>query len=373
MEAPAFDADRTGMERAIAVAWTARRSVTPRPWVGAVVVPAGGDPGGGDVFVGATDGRTGRHAEVVALEAAGPAADGGTLYCTLEPCAHHAVTPPCAEAIVAAGVARVVVGVEDPDPRVAGQGLAWLRRNGVHTEVGCAVDEVTAQLAPYLHHRRTGRPWVVLKWAATLDGRVAAADGTSQWITSPEARADAHELRADSDAVLVGAGTVRADDPALTVRLSGWESVTDDGPGDRRQPLRVVLGTAPKGARVRPALEHDGPLEDLLDELGRRGVVQLLVEGGPRVARSFHEAGLVDRYVAYLAPALAAGDDGRSVFGGRGAASLGELWRGEIVAVRPVGPDLRVDLAPTRPPPSPAVPSPSAPTVASDGDSANGL
>lgn len=334
------------MERALTVAWTARRSVSPRPWVGAVVVPVGLAEGDDGFFTGATQGRGGPHAEVVALDGAGDAAAGGTLYCTLEPCSHHGATPPCVDAILDAGIARVVVALEDPDPKVAGSGLDVLRNAGVTVDVGCGATAAREQLAPYLHHRRTGRPWVVLKWASTLDGRVAAADGTSQWITSSEARLDAHGLRADSDAVVVGAGTVRADDPALTVRLPGWENVTDDGPGELRQPLRVVLGSPPDGARVQPALSYSGPLDTLLDDLGERGVIQVLVEGGPAVARSFHEAGLVNRYVVYLAPALSGGDDGVSAFAGPGAAGIGDLWRGMVQSVRQVGCDLRVDLSP---------------------------
>jgi len=339
------ESDEHWMTEAITVAWSARRRVAPRPWVGAVVVPVGAGSDTEFVFRGATDGRHGPHAEVVALEAAGAAAAGSTLYCTLEPCSHHGATPPCADAIVAAGVARVVVALEDPDSRVAGRGIALLRSHGIDVEVGCGSALATEQLAPYLHHRRTGRPWVVLKWASTLDGRVAAPDGTSQWITSPEARQDAHHLRADSDAIVVGAGTVRTDDPALTVRLAGWESVGDDGPGDLRQPLRVVLGSAPPVARVQPADEHHGSLDELLDGLGARGIVQVLVEGGPTVAHAFHAAGLVDRYVTYVSPALAGGEDGVAAFRGPGASSVGGLWRGEIVGVRQVGADLRIDLA----------------------------
>src|SRR5205814_7187308 len=161
-------------------------------------------------------------------------------------------------------------------------------------------DEVAAQLRPYVKHRTTGRPWVVLKLAATLDGRTAAPDGTSRWITGEAARADAHRLRAESDAVIVGAGTVRADDPELTVRAV-----------EGRDPLRVVLGKAPSGAKVHPALEIEGELDDVLAELGRRGVVQAMVEGGATVAGDFHRAGLVDRYVLYLAPVLFGGDDAR--------------------------------------------------------------
>lgn len=329
------DLDR--MHQALRVAATVRRRTSPRPWVGAVVVP-GGDPDHRG-FEGATDGRTGPHAEVVALTAAGAAAAGATLYCTLEPCAHHGRTPPCAEAVVAAGVARVVVGIEDPDPRVAGAGLAHLRAAGLEVEVGLAAAEVREQLRPYLVHRRTGRPLVVLKLAATLDGRTAAPDGTSRWITGPEARLDAHRLRADSDAVLVGAGTVRADDPALTVRLPEDEMATLD-----RQPLRVVLGEPPSTARIHPCVVLSGSPHDVLDELGRREVLQVMIEGGATVAHAFHAAGLVDRYVLYLAPALFGGDDARGLFAGPGAPGVDDLWRGRLVSVRRVGPDLRVEL-----------------------------
>jgi len=331
----ASDEDRMG--QALAAAGTARRRVSPRPWVGAVVVPASDPEGGG--FVGATDGRDGPHAEVVALRAAGTAARGATVYCTLEPCSHHGRTPPCADALIAAGVARVVVGIDDPDPLVAGQGLARLRDAGIAVAVGCRAAEVRAQLAPYLTHRRTGRPYVVLKLAATLDGRTAAPDGSSRWITGAEARVDVHRLRADSDAVLVGAGTVRTDDPELTVRLPAGEA-------DDVEPLRVVLGRAAEGARVRPAVELEGQPADVLDELGRRGVLQLMIEGGATVAHAFHRADLVDRYVLYLAPALFGGDDARPLFAGPGAATIDDVWRGRVTDVRRLGDDLRIDLVP---------------------------
>src|SRR5438270_18188 len=173
-----------------------------------------------------------------------------------------------------------------------------------------------------------------LKLAASLDGRIAAPDGASRWITGDEARADAHRLRAESDAVLVGAGTVKADDPELTVRLVPAA----------RQPLRVVLGRAPAGARCQPALELGGDLADVLDELGRRDVLQLLVEGGAHVAGAFHRAGLVDRYIFYIAPALFGGDDARPMFAGAGAATMADVWRGHIVSVERLGDDLRVEL-----------------------------
>ena len=325
------------MCRAMGLAAAVRSSTAPNPWVGCVIVPPATTPGEGSTFEGATAPPGGPHAEVAALTRAGDAARGATLYVTLEPCAHHGRTPPCADAIVAAGVTRVVVGVEDPDPQVAGRGLAALRDAGIEVTVGVAADEVAEQLAPYLKHRTTGQPWVVLKLAASLDARTAAPDGTSRWITGEAARHDAHLLRACSDAVLVGAGTVRADDPELTVRL-------DDGV-ERPQPLRVVLGTAPAGARVHPALELSGDLTDVLADLGRRGVLQLLVEGGASVAHDFHAAGLVDRYVLYLAPKFFGGDDARPLFAGPGAGTIGDVWKGRVVSIEQLGEDLRVEVA----------------------------
>jgi diaminohydroxyphosphoribosylaminopyrimidine deaminase / 5-amino-6-(5-phosphoribosylamino)uracil reductase len=319
------------MRRAIHNAAAVRTSTSPNPWVGAVVVAVNGE-----CFDGATQPPGGAHAEVMAFRSACDRAAGATIYTTLEPCSHHGRTPPCTEAILASGVERVVVGVEDPDPKVAGRGIAALRDGGLEVTVGIEAPAVRAQLAPYLHHRRTGRPFVVLKLAATLDGRIAAADGTSQWITGVEARRDAHQLRAESDAILVGAGTVRDDDPSLTVRhVQG------------RDPLRVVLGRAPTNAKVHPCLERSGDLGPILDELGRRDVVQLLVEGGASVAHRFHCEGLVDQYVIYLAPALAGGDDWAPLFRGPGAPSIEQLWRGEIESVTRLGGDIRLTVNPT--------------------------
>ncbi len=319
--------DETAMRRAMELAATVRTATSPNPWVGTVIEPGG--------FEGATSPPGGPHAEVHALRAAGDAARGATLYVTLEPCSHTGRTPACVDEIVEAGIARVVVAVEDPDERVRGAGIRALRAAGITVDVGLCADEVRAQLTPYFKHRSTGRPWVVLKLAATLDGRTAAPDGTSQWITGDAARTDAHRLRAESDAVIVGAGTVRADDPALTVR---------DVPG--RDPLRVVLGHAPAGAKVHPALEMEGDLGHVLDELGGRGVLQALVEGGATVAGDFHRAGLVDRYVFYLAPALFGGDDARPVFAGPGAPTIDDVWRGRIVTFEQLGDDLRLECSP---------------------------
>jgi diaminohydroxyphosphoribosylaminopyrimidine deaminase / 5-amino-6-(5-phosphoribosylamino)uracil reductase len=209
--------------------------------------------------------------------------------------------------------------------------------------VGVQADKVESQLAPYVKHRRTGRPWVVLKLAATLDGGTAAPNGTSQWITSPAARADGHRLRAESDAILVGAGTVRRDDPSLTVRDYRPPVLPESGSVD---PRRVVLGGAPADARVQPCLEWSGEIDKLLDQLGDEGVIQLLVEGGANVAGHFHRSGLVDRYVIYLAPALFGGDDANGLFGNAGAYDIADLWRGRFISVERIGDDLRVDMAP---------------------------
>lgn len=329
-EPTVFD-DEGGMRAALDAAGASHRRTSPNPRVGAVVVLDGRIVG-----TGSTHPPGGSHAERVALEAAGPAAAGATLYTTLEPCDHHGRTAPCTDAVIGAGVARVVVGVGDPDPEVSGRGLDRLREAGLAVDVGVLADEVATQLAPYLHHRRTGRPYVVLKLAATLDGRIAAPDGTSRWITGAEARHDVHRLRAASDAVCVGAGTVRADDPRLDVR-----DMVDEAAAP---PRRVVLGAIPAGARVLPAEEYHGDIDGLLEALGSDGVLQLLVEGGADVAGRFHRAGLVDRYVVYLAPALLGGDDGRPLLAGPGVPTMADLRRGRFVAVEALGDDLRLDL-----------------------------
>jgi diaminohydroxyphosphoribosylaminopyrimidine deaminase/5-amino-6-(5-phosphoribosylamino)uracil reductase len=327
--------DTEAMVEAIEAAASVRATTSPNPWVGCVIETADGR-----LVRGATEPPGGRHAEVVALDAAGPEARGGTAWVTLEPCSHTGRTGPCADVLIDAGIARVVVAIEDPDPKVAGSGIARLRDAGIVVEVGEQADAVRAQLAPYLKHRQTGRPWVVLKLASSLDGGTAAPDGTSRWITGGAARADAHALRAESDAIVVGAGTVRDDDPSLTVRHV---------PG--RDPLRVVLGTAPAEARVQPALEFQGELPDLLDQLGERGVLQVLVEGGATVAGAFHRAGLVDHYVLYLAPVLFGGSDARPLLAGEGAATMADVWRGAITAITPLGGDVRIDLSPVAPSP----------------------
>ena len=335
--------DEAMMARAVARAEHSRLLAPPNPWVGCVVVAEDGTS-----WEGGTRRPGGPHAERVALAAAGERARGATLFTTLEPCTFHGRTGPCAEAVIAAGVARVVIAVLDPDVRVEGRGVEALRAAGIEVTVGPGAASVGRQLAPYLHHPRTGRRYVVLKLAATLDGRTAAPDSTSSWITGPEARADVHRLRAECDAIIVGAGTVRADDPRLTVR----DVVASDGEPPR-PPIRVVLGSAAPDAAVQPAHEMSGALDDVLAELAGLDVVQVLVEGGAGVAGSFHRAGLVDRYVFYVAPALLGGDDGRPVLAGAGVPTMADAWRGKLDQVVKFGNDVRLDVLPGSPGPDP--------------------
>ena len=326
------------MIRALAAAAQVRCLTAPNPWVGAVIRTEAGR-----LIEGATQEPGEAHAEIAALAIAGNDASGSTMYVTLEPCSHTGRTGPCADAIIAAGVSRVVIGIEDPDPAVSGSGIDRLRDAGIEVLVGVEADKVNAQLAPYLKHRRTGRPWVVLKLAATSDGGTAAPNGSSQWITGSHARIDGHRLRAESNAIMVGASTIRRDDPSLNVR----DYVPPVSPLlNPLDPLRIVLGKAAPTAKVQPCREMSGDLGVILDQLGSEGILQLLVEGGAGVAGEFHRAGLVDRYVIYLAPAFFGGDDANGLFGGAGAWDISDIWRGRFVAVERVGEDLRIEVAP---------------------------
>jgi diaminohydroxyphosphoribosylaminopyrimidine deaminase/5-amino-6-(5-phosphoribosylamino)uracil reductase len=364
------DADVELMRRAVALAGRARRRTAPNPWVGCVIVADGEVVG-----VGATEAPGGAHAEVGALRDAGERARGATAYTTLEPCNHHGRTPPCSDALLAAGIARVVVALVDPDPLVAGTGIARLREHGVIVDVGVGDDAARRALAPYLVHRAEGRSFTVVKAALSLDGRNAARDGSSRWITGTDARADAHELRADSQAVVVGAGTALADQPRLTVR--------DVDPPVERQPLRVVLdarGRVPAsgplfdsalaptlvittaaapdavqrtwlaaGAKVLvvpPAPGGQGvDLDAALESLAGLGVVQALVEGGGQLAGAFVDAGRADRVVAYVAPVLL-GRDGRPAFDIAGPGAIADAARWQLVDVTRLGSDVRLDYEP---------------------------
>lgn len=317
------------MREAIDEGNKARFHAPPNPWVGAVIVKDGVVRG-----VGHTQVPGEAHAEVQALAAAGEDAVDATLVVTLEPCCHVGRTGPCVTAIIEAGITHVVVGTLDPDPRVAGGGVAQLRAAGVTVTTGVAIEEVRAQLAPYLWNRITGRPYVVAKVASTLDGVVAMADGTSQWITGPEARLDGHVLRAQSQAIIVGASTVRSDNPALTARL-----------GDVvLEPLRVVLGKAPADAAVHPCLERSGDLRAVLDELADRDVLQVLIEGGPQTVSTFLEAGLVNHVVWYQAPAFAGSQGTVGALRGLTTGTLAQLRRARFTGVTRLGDDIRVDV-----------------------------
>jgi diaminohydroxyphosphoribosylaminopyrimidine deaminase/5-amino-6-(5-phosphoribosylamino)uracil reductase len=322
--------DERMMRLAVETACTARLRSRPNPWVGAVLVAQNGE-----VFTGATLEPGNAHAEIVALNAAAHHAQDSTLFSTLEPCNHTGRTGPCTQAIIDAGVSRVVVGTLDPDSKVSGSGVQKLRDAGLTVDVGVLEQEVKQQLAAYLHHRATGRPFVVLKMASTIDGRIAAADGSSKWITGETARKRVHRLRAESDAIVVGAGTVRADDPSLTVRDA-------DGPS----PRRIVLGAIDASAKVHPCTQWTGTLPDLLDTLGKEGVVQLLVEGGARVAASFHRERLINQYIMHIAPVIAGGDDAAGVFAGPAASTMADMWRGRIVSTTNLDGDIEIILEP---------------------------
>ncbi|MCX7624042.1 MAG: bifunctional diaminohydroxyphosphoribosylaminopyrimidine deaminase/5-amino-6-(5-phosphoribosylamino)uracil reductase RibD [Thermomicrobium sp.] len=362
------DTDRQWMQRAIALAWRAAGRVAPNPAVGAVIVRDGRVVG-----EGCTKPPGGPHAEIVALQAAGDQARGATLYVTLEPCAHYGRTPPCVEAIVRAGIQRVVVALRDPYPEVDGRGIAALRAAGVEVDVGVEAPSAAEVVAGYLKRLRTGLPEVTLKYAMTLDGRLATRTGHSRWITGPEARRYAHQLRDRHDAILVGVGTVLRDDPELTTRLDA----ADCGDGGPPHPLRVVLDSrarTPPTARLLSrgipgrtlivttdaappdrlvALREAGAelltvparcgkvdLRGALGELARRGTNSVLVEGGGLVLGSLFDEALVDRVVVFVAPVLVGGADAPVPLTGRGVATMEEAVRLRDVRVRRLGSDV---------------------------------
>jgi len=340
---------REAMGRAIELARSHRPH--PNPRVGAVLL----DPEGRLISEGAHVAPGRPHAEVVALSAAGSRSRGATMVVTLEPCAHTGRTPPCVDAIVGAGVVRVVVGAVDPDPRVSGAGIRRLRDAGIEVVEHVLSAECEDLDPAYFHHRRTGRPLLTLKTASTLDGQTAAADGTSQWITGPAARRDAHRLRAAADAVVVGAGTLRADDPRLTVRLDGYRGpqpvpvvVAGSAPLPERARLwerdPIIVATEPR-ERGRTIVVPAGPdglpdLEAAVRALAAEGLLDLLIEGGPTLAGALWRRGLIDRGVTYLAARIAGGE-GRGIFGGV-FSTLGDARAIRLRDVRRVGDDLRV-------------------------------
>ncbi|PKP75082.1 MAG: riboflavin biosynthesis protein RibD [Alphaproteobacteria bacterium HGW-Alphaproteobacteria-6] len=343
--------------------------VWPNPAVGCVIVApdaAGGGNGGRIVGRGWTGDGGRPHAEARALAQAGADARGATAYVSLEPCAHHGATPPCATALIGAGVARVVVALGDPDPRVSGRGLAMLRGAGIAVDHGLMAAEAGALQCGFLSRIERGRPMLTLKLAASLDGRIATASGESRWITGPQARARVHAMRAAHDAVLVGAGTARADDPMLTVR----------GIGPVPQPVRIVAsrrldlpeggqlaqtaGQVPLwlihgasagasararwagvGARLIEVAETPAGIDPLamLAALGAAGLTRVLCEGGGQLAAALLAAGLVDRAAVFTA-GLVLGGDARPGVGALGLAALGDAPRMRLTAAEAVGADV---------------------------------
>lgn len=345
----ATDREIAAMRRALALATNGPRGVNPQ--VGAVLLSPDGDV----LAEGWHRGAGTAHAEVDALsKLVSGQARGATAVVTLEPCNHTGRTGPCAQALIDAGVARVVFAVDDPGP-VSSGGAERLREAGVDVEAGVLRDDGAALLDGWLTLRRLGRPHVTVKWAQSLDGRAAADDGSSQWITGPAARADVHLRRSRADAILVGTGTLLADDPALTARRPDG-TLYDDQP----RPVVVGVRAVPQDAAVRrhprPFMQDEGEdLADLLQRLGELGAHRVFVEGGPTVASAFVRAGLADEVLVYLAPTLLGG--GRMAIGDVGVTTIGDQRRLQLASVDRLGDDLRIVAQPATPSPT-ASPSP---------------
>jgi diaminohydroxyphosphoribosylaminopyrimidine deaminase/5-amino-6-(5-phosphoribosylamino)uracil reductase len=353
------------MRRALELAERGWGRVSPNPVVGCVLVRDGLVVG-----EGWHEGAGTEHAEAMALRIAGPRAAGATAIVTLEPCNHHGRTPPCAPALVAAGVEAVIVATRDPNPIVDGAGIRALRDAGLAIEEGLLRERAERQNVAFRTHVRTGRPHVVLKMASSLDGRAAARDGSSKWITGPTARTDVQRTRAWADAIVVGGGTVLADDPALTVR--------DPGLAGARPPLRVVVDTSGRVPGDRRVFDASAPtlvattelapadrrrewldagadvvvldrdpagavsLPALMQTLGKRDVQGVLIEGGPSLAWSAVRDDVVDQVLVYLAPLLVGGHAAPGWLSGGGFAPIDRAARVEIVSVDRIGPDLKV-------------------------------
>lgn len=359
--------DSVMMEKALALANQARVIAPPNPWVGCVIAKNGQIVGEGFTQI---PGKA--HAEIMALQQAQQRAKGATVYVTLEPCAHFGRTPPCVNALIEAGISRIVIGIQDPDKHVHGKGFETLRNAGIEVSEGVLSKEITASLTPYLYHRRTGLPYCLLKSAASIDGRVAAADGSSQWISSPEARADVHQLRAESQAIIIGSGTALADHPSLTVRnVKQFPSAP---------PLRVILDaqgkTIPEGSlfdlSLAPTLimtSSDCPektkedwlkhglevevvskakngsgvdLRQVLTLLGNRGILQALIEGGGKVHGAFLESKLANQLVLYIGSCVL-GSQGIPLFDMRNIETLSEAPQLQLQNVHALGNSVRLD------------------------------
>ncbi|GAB7386206.1 bifunctional diaminohydroxyphosphoribosylaminopyrimidine deaminase/5-amino-6-(5-phosphoribosylamino)uracil reductase RibD [Bacillaceae bacterium] len=351
------------MRLALTLARSAKGQTSPNPHVGAVIVRDGQIVGMGAHLKAGEP-----HAEIHALRMAKEKANGSTVYVTLEPCSHYGRTPPCAKALIEAGVRKVVIADPfDPDPRVAGRGIRMLREAGIEVVTGILQEEASALNEVFKHYVRTGRPFVTVKTAVTLDGKIATAAGDSRWITGEQAREDVHRLRHEHDAILVGVGTVIADNPKLTTRLPGggknpirvvmdsnlripldaavvtdqesptWIFTTERADPHRAEKLQergISVHSAGRGPRV--------DIEIMLRVLGENGITSLLVEGGAQVNGAFLEAKAIDKVIAYVSPKLVGGAAAPTSFGGAGLAKMSEACRLERVQVSMVGEDIRI-------------------------------
>lgn len=352
------------MGRALELARRGEGSVEPNPQVGAIVLSTDGTVLG----EGWHARYGGPHAEVVALAAAGEAARGGTLLVTLEPCCHHGKTPPCTDAVIAAGIARVVVAARDPFPAVDGGGIAALRAAGIEVETGLRAAEAERLTAPFRRLIAAGRPWVIAKWAMSLDGRIAAASGDSRWISGEASRALVHALRGRMDAILIGIGTALADDPLLTARPAGKrvplrvvvDSTARLPPGSRlvqtahEVPLLVAVGPEAPASRVDQLRSHgcqvwqdtsadrNPRLASLLHHLGSQRLTNVLVEGGAGILGSLHDGGLIDEVWTFVAPKLLGGNRAPAAIGGLGAGVVDNAPRLAVEEVTTIGNDVLI-------------------------------
>lgn len=360
-----FDTPAAAMQHALMLAARGLGSVEPNPPVGAVIV----DDTGRCIGEGWHQRFGGPHAEVFALEQAGPAARGATLYVTLEPCCHFGKTPPCSRAVIAAGLKRVIIAMTDPAPHVAGGGIAELRAAGIEVDVGLCDAEARALTAPFVRWVTRRLPWVHAKWAMTLDGKIASRTGHSQWISGPESRAVVHELRGRMDAIAVGIGTVLADDPLLTARPPGPRTATRiilDPQARlpqtsqlvqtvRETPVLWVVGThVPTDQTVsieaagveRLSLPHDPehgfPLKEWLSILGQRSMTHVFIEGGGKLLGSLFDADLIDEYHIFIAPKLIGGVTAPSPLNGVGGESIPTLASLDHPTVRTLGNDIYI-------------------------------
>ena len=360
------------MRRALELAARGEGYVEPNPMVGCVIVGADGNV----VGAGWHQRFGGDHAEIEALRTAGPLATGGTAYVTLEPCCHTGKTPPCTRALVAAGIRRVVAAQRDPFPEVSGRGLAELAAAGIEVSVGMLEAEARRLNAPYLHRLATGRPWVIAKWAMTLDGRIATRSGESRWISGRPAREIVHRLRGRVDGILVGLGTAEADDPLLLARPAGpriaTRIVADSEAAlasdsqlvrtARDAPVLVAVGSGARATErerltaagcevfICGGATHGERLTELLDELGRRGMTNLLVEGGSRLLGSLWDARAVDEVHVFIAPKLFGGHESLGPVGGRGIERIAESLSLADLLVGRAGDDIYISGRIARPP-----------------------